>query len=169
MSKTRTGLVHDLNPGLTPNLYFFFPQMILLYPVRSLQYKWPHPVRPLAWHPRSASTGCSCQGVHFSSRQRCWVFDPMKSSLHFPRCWKLVLNSDEFRSRLWMVEAPSYSESEDSLREGHPAFCSVVLGVSVLSLTRNPLSICWLDGPRRGNWLRKPESQVCHLYPKVFA
>ena len=64
----------------------------------------------------------------------------MKSSLHFPR--RLVLNSDEIRSSLWMVEAPSYGKSEDSLGECHSAFCSFVLGVFVLSLTRDPLSIC---------------------------
>ena len=63
----------------------------------------------------------------------------MKSSLHVPRC--LVLASDEIRSSLWMVEAPSYGESEDSLGECHPAFCNVVLGVAVLSLIRGPLSI----------------------------
>lgn len=61
-----------------------------------------------------------------------------------------------------MVEASSfYRQAEGSRGEHHPAFCSVVLGVSVLRLYYwGPLSICWLDGPR-GNWLRRLESQDC--------
>lgn len=141
MSKTRTGLVHDLNPGLTPNLYFFFPQMILLYPVRSLQYKWQHPVRPLAWHPRSASTGCSRQGVHFSSRQRCWVFIPWRAPCIFQGvgnwCWTVI--SLDPGSGWWKLpptanqRTPWERAIQPSAASSWVCLCWVLLGTHCLS------------------------------------
>ena len=72
----------------------------------------------------------------------------MKSSLHFPR--HLVFDSDQ--NKVQSLDGGSFlllSPSRGLRGEHHPAFCSVVLGVSVLRLYyRGPLSICCLDGPQ---------------------